>query len=195
MKKSVLILIIINVIYVLPMFAKPKFDGIWYADWRRWRDEEFPMSGARWIKVNMETMPPKVDVMWLTGDVEPAKDVQINPYDDTMLMFKVPVEYRFMTASGIRRNYLGDYHSYLQVNNDNPNEATLTCRAFGPKGEHSDTPADFKKVFCRRALPMPPAPNVNTLTFGNPIPLFDGETLSGWRLIEMKWSFGLRTYP
>jgi len=192
--KSALILAI-GVINVLPTFAKSNLDAIWYADWRRWRDEEFSMPGARWIKVDTEAVPPKIDVMWETGRIESAKDVQINPHDGTTLLFKIPVYYWFMTTSGRYHKYLGDYHSYLQINNDNPDEATLTCRAFGPKGEHSDTPADFQKVFCKRAKPMPPAPDVNALTFGNPIPLFDGETLSGWRLVERKKTFGLTGFP
>jgi len=192
--KSTLILAVCAV-NVLTAFAKPKVDGIWYADWSRWRDKGFSMSGARWIKVDMETVPPRVDVMWVYGGVEPAKDVRINPYDNTVLLFKIPVDYWFMTTSGIRRKYLGDYHASLQVNDGNPDEALLTCWAFGPNGEHSDNSGSLKDVFCKRAMPIPPAPDVNALAFGNPIPLFDGETLSGWRLVERKNTFDLAGFP
>jgi len=36
----------------------------------------------------------------------------------------------------------------------------------------------------KRAAPMPPAPDVNALKFGDPIELFNGRTLDGWRLTD-----------
>lgn len=36
----------------------------------------------------------------------------------------------------------------------------------------------------RRAKPRPPRPELSALTFGEPVALFDGKSLSGWRLTQ-----------
>jgi hypothetical protein len=36
----------------------------------------------------------------------------------------------------------------------------------------------------KRLPPMPPAPDLSSVKFGDPVPLFDGKSLDGWRLVE-----------
>jgi hypothetical protein len=36
----------------------------------------------------------------------------------------------------------------------------------------------------QRLPPMPPAPDLSLVKFGDPVPLFDGKSLDGWRLVE-----------
>ena len=36
----------------------------------------------------------------------------------------------------------------------------------------------------KRLPPMPPAPDLSSVKFGEPVPLFDGKSLDGWRLVE-----------
>jgi hypothetical protein len=36
----------------------------------------------------------------------------------------------------------------------------------------------------KRLPPMPPAPDLSQVKFGEPVPLFDGKSLEGWRLVE-----------
>ncbi len=52
----------------------------------------------------------------------------------------------------------------------------------------------FDRTTCEgRAIPpLPPRPDVAKAKFGEPIPLFDGRSLDGWRLNESGWENGWR---
>ena len=151
--------------------AKTAFDGVWYVA-PAW-------DGARWLNVDMEATPPKVDVLWEVGGVEPATDVRLSE-DGKALHFSFPWDYWFMTTPRILRENLGTFRMSLRVGGERF-DGDLQCIPEDKDGKPLD--GNHQYVFpCKRGAPMPPAPDVGALKFGDPITLFDGKTLNGWRL-------------
>ena len=150
--------------------AKSPFDGVWYIT--------TPDNGAAWLNVDMEATPPKVEMMWETGGVEAVKEIRI---ENNMLFFQFPWDHWYMTATGMRRDNLGTLFFRL-IHEDNTVRAGHRRATKENPGERSDP----IRLTIKRAEPMPPPPDVSALKFGDPIELFDGKTLDGWRLTNPK---------
>jgi len=149
--------------------AQSPFDGIWTFD--------TPEGGAGWLSIDTAATPPKVDMLWETGGVEPVKEVKRGT--DT-LAFQYPWDHWYMTASGMRRDNLGTLFLLLKTRDDG------SVLAFLQRGKKDEPRTPTQPLAIKRAAPLPPAPDVGALTFGEAIELFNGQTLDGWRLTNPK---------
>ena len=146
--------------------AKTPFDGVWYIT--------TPDGGAGWINVtDTDGTPPKVDMLWETGNVEAAKEVKLEAGG---LTFQYPWDHWYMTATGMRRDNLGTLFLLLKTRDDG------SVIAFVQRAKKDEPRPPTQPLAIKRAAPMPPAPDVNALKFGDPIELFNGRTMDGWRL-------------
>jgi len=156
--------------------AKSPFDGIWYIT--------TPDNGAAWLKVDTEAMPPKVEMLWEVGGVEAAKTATLTrhliPDDTASLYIEYPWDHWYMTATGMRRDNIGQLTPTLYIDKEGV-KAWLYRKKNGEA-----VPQEGSRLAITRAAPMPPAPDVGALKFGDPIELFDGKTLDGWRLTNPK---------
>ncbi|MCL1921388.1 MAG: DUF1080 domain-containing protein [Kiritimatiellaeota bacterium] len=152
--------------------AESAFDGTWTFT--------TPDGGAGWLSIDTAATPPKVDMLWETGGVEPAKEANLSR---NTLAFSFPWDHWYMTASGMRRDNLGTLILRL-IDKGSTVDASLSRIKNGATRLYADGPPIPLAI--KRAAPMPPAPDVNALKFGDPIELFDGKTLGGWRLTNPK---------
>ena len=150
--------------------AKSPFDGVWYIT--------TPDNGAAWLKVDTDATPQKVEMMWETGGVEAAKDLKL---DVNRLGFDYPWDHWYMTATGMRRDNLGKLRLVLTATQKGTVSAVLVRIDKSGSSDGRNIPLPIT-----RAAPMPPPPDVAALKFGDPIELFDGKTLDGWRLTNPK---------
>jgi len=86
-----------------------------------------------------------------------------------------PYEHWYMTAKGMRRDVLGTDTLRAERNGD-AMEMTLD------RVTKAGAVLPQQRMSGRRGRPLPPRPDLAALTFGGPVALFDGKSLSGWRL-------------
>ena len=144
--------------------AETPFDGAWCLT--------SPTGGAVWLKV--QGKPDGVDgwMMWEIGGVHQLDDIRI---EDQKLIIKEPFFKWYMTTRGMRRDRLGTDFLSATVKGD---QISVDIDHIFEDG--SRLPRET--MVGVRSKPMPPAPDLTKLQFGDPIELFDGSSLDGWRL-------------
>jgi hypothetical protein len=143
-----------------------EFDGCWSLT--------SPAGRAVWLKI--EQHPDQLEgwMMWEIGSVYSLKDMH---REGDQLVIRQPCYRWYMTSKGMKRDKLGSDTLRARVNGD-----TMTMRL---KRELFDgtreTPETMQGV---RAAPPPPAPDLWRIRFGEPLNLFNGVNLDGWRLTD-----------
>jgi hypothetical protein len=123
-------------------------------------------SSAGWLGVKDDGGKPTASLLWIAGSVEKVPEAKIE--GDTLVLT------------------LGRPNS----RNANANPETVTVKVEGDtlKGERGRKRADgtaTKQEFTgKRQPPVPPAPDLSKVKYGEPVQLFNGKDLSGWRIIE-----------
>lgn len=131
-----------------------------------------PGGGAVWLKVEERADGVSARMMWEIGGVEP---VVRSVLEGDVLVITRPYERWLMTAKGMRRDVLGT----------DTLRATVAGEAMAMELERvlkDGTSLPRQRLAGRRAAPLPPAPDRSALRFGEPVQLFDGRSLAGWRL-------------
>jgi hypothetical protein len=145
------------------MAASP-FEGAWCLT--------SPSGGAVWMHVEMNQGAPSVKTMWEIGGVEPIKQAAL---EGEVLVMERPHDRWYMTAKGMRRDILGTDTLRATVQGD-----AMTIELARALKDGTRLPVQTMRG--KRQAPLPPRPDLATLRFAEPIALFDGQSLSGWRL-------------
>lgn len=122
-----------------------------------------PGGGAGWLGVRDVDGIPKVDLMWIAGSVTPLEDITL---DGNMLTLKR--DKQIITA---------------QRDGDRLHLQTVTPGASGQAGQKVSFEGKLQP-------PLPPAPDLSKVKFGEPIKLFNGKDMTGWRLLDPKAANG-----
>jgi hypothetical protein len=144
--------------------AASPFEGAWCLT--------SPAGGAVWMRVEVTNGLPVVKTMWEIGGVEAAKTAA---FEGDALVFERPYDHWYMSAKGMRRDILGTDTLRATLNGD---AMTVTLNRMLKDGAAQPAQA----MSGTRQAPMPPPPDLAKLRFANPVKLFDGQSLDGWRL-------------
>ena len=110
--------------------------------------------------------------MWEIGGVRPIKQAAL---EGEVLVMERPHDRWYMTAKGMRRDILGTDTLRATVQGD-----AMTIELTRALKDGTRLPVQTMRG--KRQAPLPPRPDLATLRFAEPIALFDGQSLSGWRL-------------
>jgi hypothetical protein len=120
-----------------------------------------PGGWPAWLGVEEDQGQLKAGLVWMDGTFGPLPAAKLE--DGKLVMSRRPFGGDFVEA--ITATVAGDTLELVKV-------------APGPNGQ-GETELPFTG---RRLPPMPPAPDLSKLKFGEPIELFNGRNLSGWRI-------------
>lgn len=136
-----------------------------------------PTGAAGWLEVKKENGWYDGSLLWGGGSVVPAASVAIA--DGVLTVTRVrEVERKDAAGKVVRKQQLTDTITG-RVEGD---ELKLTLATARPNGSGFDR-AEFSG---NRIPALPSRPNLAQVKFGEPITLFNGRDLSGWRLIDPK---------
>ena len=124
-----------------------------------------PKGAAGWLGIEEKDGVVTGSMLWAVGSVLPLKDVKIE--GDTLVIKRTAKTKDDTVTETITGKAEGD-------------ELKLTTVKAKSDGKEYAR-ADFTG---KRLPPMPPAPDLSKVKFGDPIMLFNGKDLSGWRLVN-----------
>ncbi|MBL9127484.1 MAG: DUF1080 domain-containing protein [Verrucomicrobiales bacterium] len=134
-----------------------------------------PGGGAGWLEIRKEKGYYDGSILWGSGSVVPVSSV--NFHDDTLHVTRVRDVKRTDAAGKVVRTQ--QYTELIAAKLDGD---TLELTRFDPREDGSGLRVDAFSG--KRVPPVPAAPDLARVKFGEPIALFNGKDLSGWRLIE-----------
>jgi hypothetical protein len=121
-------------------------------------------GGAGWLGVKDDNGKPTASLLWIAGSVEKVPEAKIE--GDTLVLT------------------LGRPNA----RNANANPETITVKVEGDtlKGERgrASGTANKQEFTGKRQPPVPPTPDLSKVKYGEPVQLFNGKDLTGWRIIE-----------
>jgi hypothetical protein len=134
-----------------------------------------PGGGAGWLGVTQEKGYMDGSILWGGGSVVPVSSVFMTDDGEQLYVTRIN-EVKRKDASGktIRT------HQFTEaiIANVSGDEMRL-IRMVGRENGRGISREDFTG---KRIPPLPPAPDLSKVQFGNPIQLFNGQNLEGWRL-------------
>lgn len=140
-----------------------------------------PGGGAGWLGVTEEGGSLKSSILWGGGSVVPVTTTKVE--NNTLILTRVS-ERKKKDASGQTISLKTVETITATVSGD---DLKLTTSTQQPDGKVSGK-AEFTG---KRIPPLPPKPDLAKVKFGQPIKLFNGTDLTGWKLIHGKdngWS-------
>jgi hypothetical protein len=133
-----------------------------------------PGGGAGWLGVEEGNGRLQASLLWGGGSVVPLESAKIE--DGKLVLTRKHTSQR-KDANGKEVKVTTTETIVAQAAGDSLKLTSTKPRANG-QGE------DRAEFSGRRAPPMPPAPDLNRVKFGQPIRLFNGRDLAGWRLTD-----------
>jgi hypothetical protein len=142
-----------------------------------------PGGAAGWLGVEEKGGELKSSILWGGGSVVPT---QKTAADGPKLLITRESKNKIKTPEGKEETETITETITALAEGDVLKLTTVKAKADGkPFGEASFTG--------QRIAPLPPAPDLTKVKFGEPVPLFKSPGLTGWRLINPKddngWSF------
>jgi hypothetical protein len=139
-----------------------------------------------WLEVRQEDNFLDADLLWGGGSVLPVSNVFLAK--DQVLIVQ-----RSNTVNRARGEEITPVRTriitnWLEIEKEGDDKITgwlLTPRRNG-------LGVDSTSIVGVKLPPVPPAPDMNNLKFGDPIALFNGKDLTGWRLINEKQTNGFK---
>lgn len=132
-----------------------------------------PGDGAGWLEVRHEEGYLDADILWYGGSVVPVSSVVM---DNEMLIITRSMEIvRKRDAQGNpeKTQIYTTWIECIMVNDE------MVGKVLAPERDGQLTTSYFKG---KRIAPLPIAPDLSSLKFGEHITLFNGKDLSGWSL-------------
>jgi hypothetical protein len=128
-----------------------------------------------WLAITQETNYLDGALLWRWGSVTPLDSVFTA---DKVLVFTQVREVQRKNAQGrvVRTHHFTD-RFLAQVQGD-----TMSLVAFRPRPDGSGV--DREEFKGQRLPPLPPAPDLAQVRFGDPVRLFNDTNLDGWKLVE-----------
>jgi hypothetical protein len=137
-----------------------------------------PGGGAGWLGITQEKDYLDGSILWVAGSVVPVSSVMLA--DDGSLWVTRVNEVKRKDASGkvVRTQQFTE----ALVGKISGNEIEFTRIV-----PHENGRGMTQEEFTAKRMPtIPPAPNLSEVKFANPVSLFNGQNLDGWRLTEPK---------
>jgi len=128
-----------------------------------------PGGGAGWLGVDEEDGKLSASIMWGAGSVLPVDSVKIE--GDTLVVSR--------SMGRARGGPRGAETQIINANRDGDDLKLTTVT------KRSDGSESMKQDFTGHKQPLlPPAPDLSKVRFGEPLQLFNGHDLTGWRLTD-----------
>src|SRR6185437_14316474 len=144
-----------------------------------------PGGGAGWLGIAAEKGYYDGSILWIAGSVEPVDSVFI--FNDTLHVTRThEVQRKDAGGKVVRTQRFTDLITATADGDE------LKLKIFRPRtnGEGMDQ----EEFTGKRIPPVPLAPDLSKVKYGEAIPLFNGRNLDGWRLTEPNqvsgWSAG-----
>ncbi len=134
-------------------------------------------GGVSWLEVRQEEGYIDADLLWIGGSVSPVSGVFMDN-NNHLIVTRIDNVVRTKDEKGepLRTHQLVNW---LEVSKDGDKIAGFLFRP------HRDGIGIDSTAFSGTKLaPPPPAPDMSSLKFGDPITLFNGKDLTGWKLID-----------
>jgi hypothetical protein len=132
-----------------------------------------PGGGAGWLGVQESDGKLKGGILWGGGSVVPVTGVKVE--ENTLVVTRV-YENRKRDAAG--KTVVTKETETIKATLDGANLKLTTER------EKADGTVTGKVSFTgKRIPPVPPAPDLSKVKFGEPISLFNGKDLTGWKVM------------
>lgn len=134
-------------------------------------------KGVGWLEVRQEDKYLDGDLLWIGGSVLPVSDIFLAKNQVLMVTnSNEVVRTRDASDNSVRKQVITDWLEITR-NGDKISGIRLTPRR---NGTGVDT-AEFSGTLLP---PVPAAPDLSNVKYGEPITLFNGKDLTGWRLIN-----------
>ncbi len=135
-----------------------------------------PGGGAGWLNITKENGWYDGSILWGGGSVVPVSSVFFGD-NDTLYVIRVRDVKRKDASGKVVRTQQIPEAIVARVDGD-----TLNLTEMNP---HDDGDGVSRDEFSgKRIPPVPPAPDLSQVKFGDPITLFNGQDLAGWRLTD-----------
>jgi len=140
-----------------------------------------PDGGAGWLGITAEKGYYDGSILWVAGSVEPVDSVFM--IDDTLHVTRVRnVQRKDAAGKVVRTQRFTDLITATLDGDD------LSLTIFRPRTDGSGI--DQEQFRGKRIPAMPAAPNLSAVKFGEPLALFNGRSLDGWRLTDSRQANG-----
>ncbi|MBW7866303.1 MAG: DUF1080 domain-containing protein [Candidatus Hydrogenedens sp.] len=134
---------------------------------------DLPGSGAGWLEVTNDAGWLDGSVLWYGGSVLPLDSVYLD--QGTLRATRNnKVERKDADGAVVRTQFFADQYT-LTVDGD-----TLSGTRVSPKSD--GTGADTTAFTGKRIPPLPSAPDLSKVKYGEAVKLFNGKDLDGWKL-------------
>ncbi len=134
-----------------------------------------PGGYVGWLGITQEKNYLDGAMLWRWGSVTPLDSVFLN--DKALVFTQVREVQRKNDAGKVVRTHRFTDRFVAQVQGD-----TLSIVAFRPHPDGSGV--DREELKGKRIPPLPPAPDLAKVKFREPVKLFNGKDLTGWKLVE-----------
>jgi len=149
--------------------SKNSFIGHWSID--------ITDGGVGWLNIHEEQGYLDAELMWIGGSVTPVSHVYLKDDKHIVITRTETITKGEEDVSDARLHTL----TYTITAAHGP-QGTLIGEMVAP---YHDQPGEVRRNFiARRTPPMPPAPDFSSINYGDPITLFNGQNLDGWRIIN-----------
>lgn len=128
-----------------------------------------------WLGITQEKNYLDGAMLWRWGSVTPLDSVFMN--DKTLVFTQVREVQRKDDQGKVVRTHRFTDRFLAQVQGD-----TLSLTVFRPHPDGSGV--DREQFNGKRIPPLPTAPDLAKVKFGEPVTLFNGKNLTGWKLVE-----------
>ena len=135
-----------------------------------------PGGGAGWLGVEEKSGQITSSILWGGGSVVPTTKTQL---DGSKLIVTRESKNKIKTPEGKEITETTTETITAEVNGDALRLGTV-------KNKPGAKPFEQAEFAGQRIAPIPPAPDLAKLKFGDPIPLLHSSSLAGWRLINPK---------
>lgn len=133
-----------------------------------------PGGGAGWLGVEKEGEKLSTSMLWGGGSVFPLESAKLEG-DRLVMTREHKIDRRDVSGQRIRK-------VIVETITATTDGQTIDFTSIKPRDNGSGD--DRAKWSGKRQPPMPKAPNLATVEFGEPIKLFNGKDLAGWRLTD-----------
>lgn len=135
----------------------------------------FVPNGASWLEVKQANGYIDADLLWYGGSVVPVADVYLDGEQLVVTRVQRDVMAKDEKGNALRTQTRTELYTFMFYGDQ------LVGKLINPtrNGESVEV-----TTFTGRKIPeLPPAPDLSTLTYGEPITLFSSADLSGWELM------------
>ncbi len=144
-----------------------------------------PGGGAGWLEIAQEKSYYDGRILWGGGSVVPVSSVFFSDDQDVVHVVRISEVKRRDAAGQVVRT-----HQFPELLMGRVDGDDLRLMRFRPRDNGEGIPQE--ELSGRRIPPLPPRPVLARVQYGEPIRLFNGRNLDGWRLTEPRQVNGWR---